>query len=313
MRKLILFLGAAALLALAACSKESDKKIAIAILTPVTHPSLEQIEKGFVETIEKAHPGKYRFTTYNAQGNKTLMRSELDAIIREDHSLIFTIGTNASQMAAEILPKRGIITPVVFTCVNDPVGFNIVSDEKNPGKQVTGVKELLNFSDELNALLKVKPDLKQVMLVYNPLEPGLHKDQIQIAKILEENNIGLILVEVFQTNELFAKVSPFMEKADALIVLKDNTVVSGLDLLVKLCNRHKIPLMASDLDSPDRGAALGYGVHEIEFGIEGAKKALQILEEGLKPGQIAVTPVDKFTLRVNKEAAKLQGIDEERL
>ena len=66
--------------------------------------------------------------------------------------------------------------------------------------------------------------------------------------------------------------------------------------------------MASDLYSPDRGAALGYGVHEIDFGIEGAHKALQILEEGIQPGSIPVTPVTTFTLRVNHEVAKKQGI-----
>ncbi len=74
--------------------------------------------------------------------------------------------------------------------------------------------------------------------------------------------------------------------SDALIVLKDNTIVSGLDVLVKLCDRHRIPLMASDLDSPDRGAAFGYGVYEIDFGIEGANKALQILIKGIHPGTI---------------------------
>jgi putative tryptophan/tyrosine transport system substrate-binding protein len=93
------------------------------------------------------------------------------------------------------------------------------------------------------------------------------------------------------------------------MVLKDNTVVSGLDVLVKLCNQFQIPLMASDLDSPDKGAAFGFGVYEVEFGTEAAKKALQILNEGESPGQIPVTPVSNFDLRINQEAAQKQGID----
>ena len=36
-------------------------------------------------------------------------------------------------------------------------------------------------------------------------------------------------MEIFQFNEMNAKVTPFIEKADAVIVLKDNTVVTGLD------------------------------------------------------------------------------------
>lgn len=294
MKKLFIFL-----FFLAACSQENGK-VSIAILTPVTHPSMEQMEKGFIETMEEAHPGKYRFTTYNAQGNKTLMRSMIEEIIRKDHHLVFTLGTIASHMTMENFDKKLIMTPIVFTAVNEPLGLH--------GDNITGVRELLNFPEELDALLRFKPDVKNILLVYNPAEPGLHNDRLQVAKILGEKNIRLTLVEVFQTNELLAKVSPFIEDADALLVLKDNTVVSGLDLLVKLCDKHSVPLMASDLDSPDRGAAFGYGVYEVEFGVQGAKIALKILEEGLSPKDIPVGAAKEFTLRINENAARKQGI-----
>lgn len=292
-----------------ACSNEENKKIPIAILTPVTHPSLEQIEKGFKETIEQEHPGKYRFVTYNGQGNKTLMRGEVEEIAQKAYPLVFTIGTSSSQMTTEVFAKKGLTTPIVFTCVNDPVGFHIVASEATPGGNTTGVKELLDFKKELELALELKPDIKTVLLVFNPMEPGLVKDQKEVGVILKEKGIELITVEIFQTNEVMAKISPFMHKADALLVLKDNTVVGGLDPLIKLCNQHHIPLMASDLDSPDRGAAFGYGVHEIDFGVEGAKKALQILDQKTPPGSIPVTPVAEFIFKVNRDAAALQGIE----
>lgn len=287
-----------------------EKRIPIAILTPLTHPSLEQIEKGFVETLEKMSPEKYCFVTYNAQGNKTLMRSEIEEIIRKNYPLVFTLGTLSSQMMKEALIKKDLKIPIVFTCVNDPLGFDIVPSESSPGGYITGVKELLNFREELTLLLKFKPTLKRLLLVFNPMEPGLEKDRQEIIRILNKYAISLITVEIFQTNEILTKSAPFMKEADAVLILKDNTVVSGLDALVKLCNRHHIPLLASDLDSPDRGAALGYGVHEIEFGIEAAKKALLILEEGIFPGDIPVTPISLFTFKINREAAQKQGLEE---
>lgn len=292
-----------------ACTSPENKKIPIAILTPVTHPSLEQIEKGFKETIEHEHPGKYRFVTYNGQGNKTLMRGEVEEIAQKRYPLVFTIGTVSSQMTTEVFAKKRLATPIVFTCVNDPVGFQIVASEASPGGNTTGVKELLDFKKELELALELKPDIKTVLLVFNPMEPGMVKDQKEVSAILKEKGIELISVEIFQTNELMAKASPFMHKADALLVLKDNTVVGGLDPLIKLCNQHHIPLMASDLDSPDRGAAFGYGVHEFDFGVEGAKKALQILDQKTPPGSIPVTPVAEFIFKVNRDAAALQGIE----
>ena len=49
------------------------------------------------------------------------------------------------------------------------------------------------------------------------------------------------------------KTAPFIEEVDAVLVIKDNTVMSGLDALVKLCDQKGKLLIASDLDSADRG------------------------------------------------------------
>lgn len=303
--RMILSLILICLLFCTACSMQGDaQKKKVAILMPVSHPSMEKIRDGIVQTMDKAHPDEYRFDIYNAQGNKSLMRSEIEEISRQDYVLVYTVGTGASQMAIEVLGKKNVDVPVVFTAVNDPDVF-----VKNSSKRrFTGVQELLNFDEELGHLLKYRPELKNLMLVYNPAEPGLQKDRRQIEKILEERNLTLITVEVFQTNELLAKVTPFMQKVDAMILLKDNTAVLGVDVLIKLCDRHHIPLMASDLDSPDKGAAFGYGVYEIDFGIEAAKKGLRIIDEGVHPELIPITPVPDFTLVVNREAAIKQGI-----
>ena len=287
---------------------QSDTRIAIAVLTPISHPSLEQIERGFKQTLEAQNPGKFRFVTYNAQGNKTLMHSEVEEIAQRDYALVFTIGTLASQMVKESFSKKRLQTPIVFTAVNDPVAFHLVTSEAHPGGNVTGVKETVNFQAEIAALLKYKPTIKSLLLVYNPAEPGMQKDQEEIDVLLKQLGIELIAVEIFQSNEIYAKVEPFMVKADALMILKDNNVVAAEDALIKLCNRHAIPLMASELDSPNRGAAFGYGVFEIEYGNEAGKKAHTILNDGVAAGTIPVTAVTQFTLKVNGEAARKQGI-----
>lgn len=257
------------------CGRNSDK-VRIAIITPTTHPSLEQMEKGFIQTVSADKSQKYRFDTYNALGNKTLLRSEIEEVFRKDYALVLTIGTSASQMTVEVFSKKASPTPIVFTAVNDPEAFHILGSET-----VTGVKELVDYRSELAFLKKLKPDLKTVLLVYNPSEAGLEKDQREVSRILKEMGIALLTVEVFNVNEIQAKVAAFIEKADALLVLKDNCVVSGLSVLVKFAEHYKIPLMASDLDSPDNGAAFAFGVPEIDYGIEAGKKALLILNEGV--------------------------------
>lgn len=286
------------------CGNQQEVKKRVAILTPATHPSLIKIEEAFIKTMLRGDPDGYSFVTYNAQGNKTLMHSEIEEISQRDYALVVTLGTSASKMTREVFDKKGVTIPIVFTCVPDPFGFHIA-----PGASVTGVEELLHLDEELKVLLKSKPDMQSVLLVYNPVEAGAEHNKQEIEHFLKKNRVQLVAVETFQTNEIQAKAIPFMDKVDAVLVLKDNTVVSGLDVLVKLCNRFQVPLMASDLDSSSRGAALAYGVYEADFGVEAAHKALQILQEGISPSEIAVTPISKFALRVNLEAAKKQGLD----
>jgi len=285
------------LLLLTACS-QAEKKKRIAILTPASHVSLEKVEKGFIETLEKGSL-VYEFVTYNAQGNKTLLRSEVEEISKSNFDLLLTIGTSTTQIATEVFLKKGIATPIVFTAVNMTEDFS--------GNNVTGVKEILKLSEEINAFISLKPNLSKLLLVYNPAEPGLKKDHEEISDILKDKNISLQVVEVFQTNEIKSKVSPFMDGMDALLILRDNTVVSGVEILSKLCNEKQILLMASDLNSPDRGAAFGFGVYEYNFGVEAALKAILILEKGINPKEIPVTPVSNFQLHINKKAAAKQG------
>ena len=287
-----------------AFQKQQERKKTIAILTPATHPSLIKIEEAFIRTMLEDKGDEYRFVIYNAQGSKTLMHSEIEEISQKNHALVLTLGTIASRMTKELFDKKRIATPIVFTCVPDPVGFDIA-----PGSRITGVEEILHIDKALTLLIKSKPSIQSLLLVYNPVDAGAHQSKQDVEDFLKKHNISLVAIEIFQTNEIQLKVAPFMEKADAVLVLKDNTVVSGLDILVKLCNRFQIPLMASDLDSPARGAALAYGVYEEDFGIEAGRKALRILKEGVSPETIAITPILNFALRVNLQAAKKQGLD----
>ncbi|MBM3191157.1 MAG: hypothetical protein FJZ63_00695 [Chlamydiae bacterium] len=288
--------------------KKGQKQVAI--ITPVSHPSFQSMEKAVMETMEEHSPGKYRFSIYNSQGNKILMRTEIEEVAGKSFDLVVTLGAAASKMTKEIFYKRGIATPIVFTAAPSPEKFHIIDSQ---ALYVTGVKEEVPLQREIECLVQAKPEIQRLLLVYNPESPALVENRGQLEVLLQALNIRLIVVEVFQASEIQRKVTPFISQVDAVLVLKDNTVVSGLDALVKLCNLYKVPLMASDLDSPDRGAALAYGVYEKEFGIEAAKQALQILEAGIPPRDIPVTTPSHFILRLNEEAAKKQGLKLEKL
>jgi putative ABC transport system substrate-binding protein len=278
----------------------------IAILTPTTHPSLEQIEKGFVDTLEKHCRQKFTIKTYNALGNKALMRSEAEEIALGDYDLVFTIATQATRTMKEVFEKKKLSLPIVFTAVSFPVEMDLIASEASSGNQLTGVKETTDFAKELEIL---RNKAKTVLLVYDPTSPSLTSNKEEIETILSNMGIQLKTVEIFKTNEILLKTASFIEEADAVLVIKDNTVITGLDVLVKLCDQKGKLLIASDLDSADRGVPYAFGVSELIYGEEAAKKALLIIDDYKSPQDIPITtpPSEAFVFKINEKRMKEIG------
>jgi len=281
----------------------------IAILTPVTHQSLEQIEKGFRETLEKSDKKKYEFTTYNANGNKMLLQAQANEIVNGNFDLIFTIGAQSSQLVKAISLKKQKTTPIVFGAVSEPEQLGLVQSCQKPGGNVTGVVETADFKTQIDLLRAIKPATKNILLIYDPTQKGgLEKEKQEVEKIVTSLGLKLFPVEVFGIGEIYPKLQASIAQADVVLVLKDNTVVSAIDSVIKLCNLHHVTLLTTDLDSGDKGAVLSYGVEERQFGVYGAQLARKILEEKIVPATLSCVEIKERVFKINARMLEQQGL-----
>ncbi len=288
---------------------QESKKYKIAVFEPVSHPAIEEIEKGFTDTLGQSSAGQYSFKVFNAQGNKTLMRAQAEEIVQDNYDLIFSIAAAPTQMVKEVTQKKQRPTPIVFAAVDDPVAMGVIATLESSGNNVTGVTEFRDYKEEVDLLLTLKPDVKNVLLVYDPTQgTGLEKYKNALKKILAAKNINLEAIEVFQANEIQQKVLGSLEHTDVVMVLADNTVVAGIDSLINAANRFNVTLLAADLNSGDKGAALSYGVREYDYGVEGAQKAQAILEQHKQPTQIPSSMIKKPHFKINKRMLSNQGL-----
>lgn len=278
----------------------------IAIIMPISHPSLENIKQGLIDTLEKKSPGSYHFKTYDAGGNKTLMLSQIEEILGEKYNLIVPIATSPAQMLKVATIRKKVTTPIVF------IAADIMPLEQEI-TNITGIIDTTPFEEQMKALKKCKPGLKDVTVVYNAGEPKVEKEKEGVRKLCEDENIHFDVVKIYQTNEVYTKVESFLvhHTPEVILVLKDNTVVAGIDGLIKLCTKKGITLMASDLDSVEKGAALGFGVQEYDLGVAAADLVIKILEEKMAPCDIPVNIVSNCKLVINSRAAPLQGVNVE--
>ena len=112
-------------------NKTTQKKHSIAIITPVSVPALQNIEQGFLDTLAEKTGSSYHCTTYNAQGNRTLLRSQIEEVLDNSYDLIFTIGAIPTQLTKTLTEKKNVTTPIVFGGVKDTVAAEFIPDQKN--------------------------------------------------------------------------------------------------------------------------------------------------------------------------------------
>lgn len=290
--------------------KTAGQRCRIAIFEPATHPAINEIVDGFITTMKKNSSLEYTFDRYNANGNKTLLRSQAEEIIQQNYDLIMPIGADPTRAVHELTNKKKLTTPIVFDAVSDPVSLGIIASTISSENNVTGVEEVPDYEDQINKLLQVKPTTKNILLVYDPvIKAGIHEEWAQdIKKITDAKGINLHYAKVFHTNEIQSKVQPLMTNTDVVMILTDHTTVSGIDSLITLSNRYNVTLYASDLNSGDKGAALSYGVTQYDLGVDAALLALKIIVDHQKPTDIPIISPRLKQLKINRATMNKQGL-----
>jgi len=290
--------------------KNSIQSYRIAIFEPASHPAMDEIAQGFVDTIEKNSTAPYSFKRYNANGNQTLLRAQAEEIIQQNYDLVMTIGADPSKTMHELTTKKKLSTPIVFDAVSDPVTLGIIASLSSSGNNITGVEEVPDYADQLNKLIEIKPNTKNILLVYDPaIKAGIHETWAQeVTRIASAMGITIHYAKVLQVNEISAKVQPLLNNIDVILIFTDHTTVSGVDSLITLCNRYGITLYASDLNSGDKGAALSYGVMQYDLGVDAAELALTILEKHKKPADIPIISPKIKRLKINTKTMEKQGL-----
>ncbi len=285
----------------------------IAIFLPAIHPAMDAIEKSFAATIKKT-ANNCLFTTYNANGNQTLLHAQAEEMVQSDYNLIFTVGTTCTQTVYELCKKKQKNTPVVFSAVDNPDKIGIVHSLASSHNNMTGVISDPEYEKQLDYLFMLRPTTKQVLLAYDPSQGVAKQEEKKIIEhIIQKHGAALTGVEIYQPQEIAQKVAPFMNTIDAILILKDHAVVAGVESLISLCNKYGVTLYVSDQHSAEKDAALAFDITEADYGSRAADQALVILQHHKKPTDIPTYCIKDQHLYINTKTMKLQGLSPEKL
>jgi len=280
----------------------SMKTVTIGILVPVQLPALNEIVAGFegeLSHLYNTNNTRVIYLVENAEGSTDMMRSILMQFKNQNVDMVVPIGTIANQIALPIIKTQPIVALAAL--------FTEADRANSSNKNITNIVDELTIEQQLTFIHKAMPNLKYLTLVYSPEERS--NAYIQRTNVAAQNNgITLQLLKIKQASEISNVNTLINTNSQAMFILKDELLASGVPELIKIANTRHIPLIASDDGSVSNGAAFAVGVGERQIGSDGASLALKVLQ-GTPAKNVPIDIMTNYRVFINSSAAAMQHLD----
>lgn len=280
-----------------ACSQESTPKKSIGIVLPLEHKALQEIVAGFTEELQRIYHQPVRIKIMNAEGDTNLQRAIIQQMHDQNYSLIVPIATGVTQMTAAMVHDRPIVSLAADFSETDrhkmkPCNIAVIQDDVPP-------QHILEF------IHNAYPQLTKITLIHSTSDK-IFPDVKAAVVAGKKYGIEIKPLMVATLPELVSATQTLSSDSQALFILKDNLIASGIATLIKTANHMKIPLFTSDNGTVEAGAGIALGVHERQIGEEGAKLAAAVLS-GKPVETLPIVKMQRLTVFVNKDALQQEG------
>ncbi|MBX3486780.1 MAG: ABC transporter substrate-binding protein [Candidatus Paracaedibacteraceae bacterium] len=280
----------------------SHAKPVIAITKIAPHPSLDAIERGVRDGLRKSGIDA-DILADNAQGNITTATQIAKKYVGKKVDLIIPITTPSAQTVYQAAKPMGI--PVVFAGVSDPVAAKLVDCRTNQGDGITGVSDLSPLKDQIDLIQLLQPTIKKIGVIYNPSEANSVALLRLFTEQAKQRGVDVKEFPCTSMSDLMMVSKSIQSKVDAVYLPNDNTVISGLDLILK--NVTDLPIYAADPDSVDRGCLACVAFGQYEMGVKAGELAALVLK-GKPVSEIPVVQATDSVAKINKSVADRLGI-----
>ena len=303
-KKLLWLLVAVITVALVMPGGAPAKTFKIGVSQIVSHPALDADQKGFEKALKDAGLD-VEYDYQNAQGDMSNAQAIARKFKSDDLDLVHSIATPTSQAIVKVITK----TPVVYSSVTDPVDAGLVKTMDAAGGNVTGVSDAWPYERQVKLHHEMVPTAKKWGTIYNAGDANSVKSITWARAAMKKYGLEYIEVTVSTSAEVHMAAQSLADRVDAVFIISDNTVVSAFESLVKVCNYKKKPLFGGGTESVPRGAVAALGFDYFQVGYTAGQKAVQILKDGKKPGDVPSSLTKELRLVVNLKAAEAQGVN----
>jgi putative ABC transport system substrate-binding protein len=293
---------------LGGCSTK-DEVFKIGVNQFITHDALDASYQGFIDALAEAgyiDGENIKVDLQNAQGDQATASTIATKLINDNNDLILAIATPSAQAVANATKD----IPILVTAVTDPAGSGLVASNEAPGGNVSGTSDLTPIKSQIELLMKLVPEAKNIAILYCSSESN-SKIQAEIAAEAA-TEVGLTTVDatVSNSNEIQQVVQSLVGKVDAIYAPTDNIIAAGMPTVALVANDNEIPIICGESGMVDKGGLATNGIDYYKLGWMTGEQAVKIIKGEAKTENMPIEylPEDQFTIKINDEVATKLGI-----
>ena len=241
----------------------------------------------------------FELTHIDCKDKEELSKSSSD-LVSETPDLIYAIGTSA----AKATKKATSEIPVVFSCVNDPIGSKLVKSCEKPEGNITGVCDYSPVFEQIELLTELYPDTKRIGCLYN----GADEDSIFSANLAsgeaQTRGVKFTLYPCLTEDDYYSSLDTAIKKCDALYLTDDSLVKAGLSKTLKQAKNKKIPVFAESSELVEEGCLATCITDYEHIGFSAGELAVILLRSIKTVEDIPVEYATDCTVVMNSDAKK---------
>ncbi|CAM3440462.1 hypothetical protein GCM10016272_04100 [Psychrobacter glaciei] len=280
----------------------------LAITQIVEHPSLDDMRRGIIDELADNGYIEGQNLTINfqsAQGNTATAGQIAKQFAGDNPDAIVAISTPSAQSVVASTTS----VPIVYTAVSDPLAAKLINADGTPFQDnLTGLSSQLPLEPQIDLLQQIKPNAKTIGYVYSPGEANSVALRDRLKEMLPTRGLSILDIPANRPTDIGMATRSLQGRADIIYTSMDNNVASAFEAMTQAANELKMPIVASDEFSVQRGATAALGVNDYDFGRKTGKMVYRILN-GEAVSTIKPEIMNDLTLYVSPKHAKSQGVN----
>lgn len=286
---------------------EKAKLPTIGVLQFVSHPALDDIYKGMVDSLAKEgfKDGETANIVFqNGQADQSKLTSMSQHLINEKSNILVGIATPAAQALANQTQE----IPIVLGAISDPKSAGLVEDNNHPGGNITGVSDQSPVETQLELVKEILPSSKKMGILYSSAEDNSAYQAEKITTEAKKSGFDVKSYPVPSTNEISQMMQVMSKEVDFVYLPTDNTMANAMQTIVDVANQYKIPVIPSVDTMVEQGGLATVGINQYELGVKTGEMVASILKGESKPATTPIYTFDSGDIIINQKQADFLNI-----